>query len=154
LLLHGCYRQAGALLRSALELVVTGYYLDVAPEVRGEWRAGPGAGREGRPPLQFGVMVRQLSSGSRPLRGWRLPSGLDGCVVRPGMYLSAALRLLYRRLTDYVHPKPETMDFPWASRWPRYQHEGFYRLARIFIDTITVASLLLQGWPVEETADP
>jgi hypothetical protein len=144
LLVHGCYRQVGVLLRSALELLVTGYYLDANPVARRAWTVAYRP-REAPSPLQFGVMVQALSAAGGFLAGWRVPASLGGYAVRPGVYVSVVLKRLYGVLTQFVHAKPETLDCVRALEESGYQRDRFYQLARMLVDVMAVGSLLLQG---------
>jgi len=145
LLVHGCYRQVGVVLRSALELLVTGCYLDTHLEQRRAWTAAYHTFAKGPSPLQFQVMVQALDAAGGLLAGCRLPSSSVVFTVRPGVYVSMALKRLYGVLTQFVHAKPETLD---CARMPVgvcYQRDRFAQLARVLLDVMAIGALLLQG---------
>jgi len=133
------------LLRSALELLVTGCYLDANPVARRAWTAAYRPQLEAPSPLQFGMMVQALSAPGGLLAGCRVPPSLAGYTVRPGIYVSVALKRLYGYLTQFVHAKPETLDCVCTPEGSGYQRDRFYELARVLVDIMAVGSLLLQG---------
>ena len=71
-------------------------------------------------------------------------------MVHPRAYVTKALRTLYRHLTHYVHPKPETVDTPRAPTQPQYDRTRFTQLAQLLADTLTLAKLL-QGDQSQKT---
>jgi len=95
-------------------------------------------------------MVHNLHTNHGPLTNWRLPPTAQVRIVHPRAYVTEALRSLYRHLTHYVHPKPETMDTTKAPEQPQYDRERFTQLAQLLTDTLTLAKLLINGRPINE----
>jgi hypothetical protein len=145
LLVHECYRQVGVVVRSALELLVTGCYLDVHVEQRRAWSAAYHVVAKGPSPLQFQALVQALEAPGGVLAGWRLPASFGVETAGRPLFVSVALKRLYGVLTQCVHAKPETLDCVRMPAGVCYQRDRLVSLARLLVDVMAVGALLLQG---------